>query len=377
MASTFAADGSEYSSLEEGSSDDDEDDDDPRRALSNGDDDGFDENDEDGDAPTIELSPVPMSKNSGNRFVSIVWDRVLDRQGRDTLELFYDRIELTEDHVMFCRKANLYNDTFNTQSMVDVLWSLPLLSSDLRRVIGHAMCMESKKLEYIHDFMQREPIIQRLTGGDITHIPLFRWRHIRDYSLRIDDGRFGYPCMCLAMDDSEIMSRGSSSLLSGSGVSSFRQKLEEEWVAQPTTTTAASTASATARTTLSTKTAKPKTLTEEQLEYLIRSERVIAAGPLHLPTEFKDDVEGQNAVGDLILFNAKHRDDAIQFVEGLPCARQGLYEDLRVHFYNTLDVTGKFVSEDPLSDAPCAEMKEALEYWGYPVEDDQTPWLNW
>jgi hypothetical protein len=53
-----------------------------------------------------------------------------------------------------------------------------------------------------------------------------------------------------------------------------------------------------------------------------------------------------------------------------------LYKDLRVNFYNSLDITGKFVSEDPLRDAPCGQMKEALEYWGYPTADDQTPWLN-
>ncbi|KAL7579394.1 hypothetical protein ACA910_014063 [Epithemia clementina (nom. ined.)] len=314
-----------------------------------------------------------MSKNAGNRFVSIVWDRLLDQEGRDALELFYDRIDLTEDHVMFCRKANLYNETFNTESMVDVLWSLPILSSDLQRVIGNAMCMESTKLEYIHEFMQREPIIQRLAGGDISKIPLFRWRHIRDYTLRIDDGRFGFPCMCLAMDDDETMSRGSAR---SSSVSFFRRQLEDEWNAAQSkakTKTKTESAASTAATTKTT----PKTLQQEQLEYLIRSERVIAAGPLHLPTEFKDDPNGQEAIGDLILFNAKNRDDAVHFVEGLPCAQEGLYRDLRVHFYNTLDVTGKFVSEDPLSESPCADMKEAMEYWGYPVEDHQTPWLNW
>ena len=78
------------------------------------------------ETPTVELEPVGMSKNSGNRFVAVVWDRELDTKGRDALDLHYDRIELTEDHVMFCRKANLYNETFNTESMVDVLWSLPM-----------------------------------------------------------------------------------------------------------------------------------------------------------------------------------------------------------------------------------------------------------
>ena len=85
-----------------------------------------DDHEDDDETPTIELGPVPMSKNSGNRFVAIVWDRELDTKGRDALELHNDRIELTEDHVMFCRKANLYNETFNSDSMVDVIWSLPM-----------------------------------------------------------------------------------------------------------------------------------------------------------------------------------------------------------------------------------------------------------
>ena len=34
-----------------------------------------------------------------------------------------ERIALTEDHVMWARKQNLYNETFNTESMADVLWS--------------------------------------------------------------------------------------------------------------------------------------------------------------------------------------------------------------------------------------------------------------
>lgn len=115
--STFAADGSEYSSNDNADMDEDDDE------LA-----GYDRlyRSEEDETPTIELQPVPMSKNSGNRFVAFVWDRQLDIEGRDQLELHNDRIELTEDHVMYCRKANLYNETFNAESMVDVLWSLPM-----------------------------------------------------------------------------------------------------------------------------------------------------------------------------------------------------------------------------------------------------------
>lgn len=203
------------------------------------------------------------------------------------------------------------------------------LAVDLQRVIGHAICMESSAVGHVQDFLAKEPIIQMFTKGDLTKIPLYRWRHIRDYSLRIDDGRHGYPCMCLAMDDEP------------EEVGNMRLELRDEY-----------------------------------LEYLIRSERVIAAGPLHLPTELKDD-PSSIPLGDLILFNAESRDHAIEFAEELPTADEGLYKNLRVHFYNSLDITGKFVAEDSLRDAPCGDMQEALEYWGYPAADDQTPWLNW
>lgn len=196
-------------------------------------------------------------------------------------------------------------------------------------MIGQALCLESTKLEYVEDLLAREPLVQRLTGGDINKVPLYRWWHVRDYSLRIDDGRFGYPCLCLALDDEP------------EEVGNLRQELKDQ-----------------------------------TLEYLIRSERIIATGPLHLPTEFKDDPSSL-PVGDFILFNAKDRESAIEFAEGLPAAENGLYKDMRVHFFNTFDITGKFVSEDPLRDAPGAQMQEALEYWGYPTADDQTPWLNW
>jgi len=318
--SSFAADGSEYSSK------DTDYDDDEMTAAS-----GFGGNDfdEDQEAEVQELSPVPMSKNSGNRFVALVWDQELDVKGRDVLELHHDRNELIEDHVMFCRKKNLYNETFNTDSMVDILRSLPILSSDLRRMVGNLMVLESTELKYVHEMLREEPILFDLNGGDSSQVQLYRWRQIRDYTLRIDDGRFGYPCMMIGLDDEPEV------------VGNTREETKSA-----------------------------------VLEYLIKSERVIAGGPLHFPTEFKDD-PSSIPVGDLILFNAKDRDHAIQFAEEMPSALKGLYKDLRVHFYNTLDITGKFVSEDPMRDAPGHQMKEALEYWGYPVDDSQTPWLNW
>ncbi|CAB9498016.1 expressed unknown protein [Seminavis robusta] len=321
--SSFSVDGSEYSSKDSDYVDDDEF---GGGEFSN----GYRDPDDTGDSPTVEMKPVPMSKNAGNRFVAFVWDRLLDTENRDQSELHHDRIDLTEDHVMFCRKTNLYSDEFNTESMVDILFSRQLLSSDLRRTIGHAFCMESTELLHIQELMKNEPIINMLTEGDISNIPLYRWRHIRDYSLRVDDGRFGCPCMLVATDHEP------------EEVGNLRADV---W--------------------------------DQQMEALIRSERIIAAGPLHLPTELKDDEASALAVGDMIMFNAKNRDEAVEFVESLPYAQEGLYQNMKVHFYNTLDTTGKFVSEDPLRDSPCEQMQEALDVWGYPTGDDQTPWLNW
>jgi uncharacterized protein YciI len=208
--------------------------------------------------------------------------------------------------------------------------SFSRLSSDLRRAVGHALVMESTDISHVKQLLKEEPILKSLTGGNIDNVPLYRWRQIRDYSLRIDDGRFGVPAMLIAMDD-DPETVGSS--------------IREE----------------TAR---------------SNLEYMINSERVIAAGPLHMATEFKDD-PSSIPVGDLIMFNAKDREDAIKFAEDLPAAEKGLYGEMRVHFYNNLDITGKFVSVDPLQDAPIHDLKEAMAVWGYPVDDDQTPWLNW
>lgn len=203
------------------------------------------------------------------------------------------------------------------------------LSSDLQRIVGQALVMETSDISHVYELLKEDPILNSLSGGDISNVPIYRWRHIRDYTLRIDDGRDGFPCMILALDDEP------------EEVGNTREETKSE-----------------------------------TLKYLIDSRRVIAAGPLFLPTEFKDD-PSSIAVGDFILFNAKSREDAIEFAEDMPSAAEGLYKDMRVHFYNSLDITGKFVSEDPLRDAPGYQMKEAMEYWGYPVDDDQTPWLNW
>ena len=122
--SSFSADGSEYSSK-----DSDYDNDDVEEKNWN--EDGEFRDDGDDDVETVEQKPVPMSKNAGNRFVALYWDHELEQNKaeggpRESWWLHYDRDDLNEDHVMFCRKSNLYNETFNEDSMVDVMRSLPL-----------------------------------------------------------------------------------------------------------------------------------------------------------------------------------------------------------------------------------------------------------
>lgn len=288
------------------------------------------------ESPSVEESPVPMSKNAGSRFLAFVYDRALTQDDDiDTMELHNSRVELSEEHTLFCRKANLYNETFNAESMADVLWSNQILSSDVGRSIGHVMCIESTSLEHAQNLLSNDPIVQKLTGGDISNIPFYRWRHIRDFSLRMDDGRNGLPNLLIALNKSpeEV-----------SDVAELREEVKNDY-----------------------------------LEYLIRSERVIAAGPLHLPTEFKDD-PSSIAIGDFFLFNAPDRDNAIEFAEGSPAAQAGIYDSMKLHRFNAVDVTGKFAATDsvnPHRTKHTEEMKEALEHWGYPVDDKETKWLNW
>jgi hypothetical protein len=124
--SSYSSDGSEYSS-----NDGDYDDDDDMMSGNNNAmigggsmQDGLAED----DVETVECQPVPMSKNAGNRIVALYWDHELKGSDdtRDPWDLHYTREDLNEDHVMFCRKRNIYNETFNADSMVDIVRSLPM-----------------------------------------------------------------------------------------------------------------------------------------------------------------------------------------------------------------------------------------------------------
>jgi len=210
------------------------------------------------------------------------------------------------------------------------------------------MCIDCPSIDEVRTFLSKDPITRLFasTSDDdndeekeaeyleiANSIPLYRWRHIRDHTLRMDDGRDGNPTLVFGLDHSEE-----------AGDEGHPLRSEKK---------------------------------EAHLEYLIRSERVIAAGALHLPTATKED-PSSIPVGDLVLFNSPSRDDAVDFAENDPFAQVGLYKTLRVHRYNSLDVTGKFVSEDVMyPDRHAYGMKRKMERMGYPVRDDETKWINW
>ena len=74
----------------------------------------------------------------------------------------------------------------------------------MQRVIGTLMVLESNELKHVQEMLREEPNLVDLNGGDISKVQLYRWRQIRDYTLRIDDGRFGYPCMMIGLDDDPL-----------------------------------------------------------------------------------------------------------------------------------------------------------------------------
>jgi len=86
------------------------------------------------DVQAVEEKPIPMSKNAQKRFLVYYYDHDVDAHadvdgdgsGRDVWERHDLRQNLMEQHVLWARTANLYNDTFNNNSMADVVWSYPL-----------------------------------------------------------------------------------------------------------------------------------------------------------------------------------------------------------------------------------------------------------
>lgn len=307
------------------------------------------------DVPAVEAKPVPLSKNSGSRFLALYYDAEVDAiQTRTRWERHMLRCQLMQHHVLWARCANLYNETFNNQSMADIVWSYPLLSAQKMVVygeageesnfgIGHAICIDSNTLSYAQEVLKQEPILQALTLGieypncdiydapnpmtpraspsiaaDLSKVKLFRWRHIKDHSLRQDDGMLDMtPWLIVALD---------------------RPNQEELRAAT----------------------------NRSHIEYLIDSERIVMAGPLHSCTSLA-------AVGNVMIVNALSREQAIEFAENDPYALVGLYETIRVHEYNTVDISGKFVTTH-IGDHD--DVRKIMKKWKYPLDEEQTLWLN-
>jgi uncharacterized protein YciI len=230
--------------------------------------------------------------------------------------------------------------------------------------IGHAICIDSNSLSYAQELLSKEPILQALTNvdtfdppyhediltmpsplttttttrppADLSKVKLFRWRHIKDHSLRQDDGMLDMtPWIIIALDRPNQHNLRAAT-------------------------------------------------NRSHVEYLIDSERIVMAGPLYaMPTNSSSSsssssttaAEGatQPAVGNFMVVNALDRDEAVQFAENDPCALAGLYESMRVHDYNAIDVSGKFVTVQ-IGDQD--KVRGMMKSWGYPLNEDQTAWIN-
>ena len=82
--------------------------------------------------PEFQEAPVIEKRTAFNGQTLQIMDRhemdnLLENKGYDNDHILWkmhkERVALTEKHVMWARKQNLYNETFNTESMADVLWS--------------------------------------------------------------------------------------------------------------------------------------------------------------------------------------------------------------------------------------------------------------
>lgn len=230
--------------------------------------------------------------------------------------------------------------------------------------IGHAICIDSNSLSYAQELLSKEPILQALTNADddtfdlpvhediltmpspltattttrpladLSKVKLFRWRHIKDHSLRQDDGMLDRtPWIIIALDRPNQQSLRAAT-------------------------------------------------NRSHVEYLIDSERIVMAGPLYTtPTNSNSSSMAaedtfpspEPAVGNFMVVNALDRNDAVQFAENDPCALAGLYDSIRIHDYNAIDVSGKFVTVQ-IGDQD--KVRAVMKSWGYPLNEDQTAWIN-
>jgi len=255
--------------------------------------------------------PPPPSPKGGASYVALYDDAHALARGTDALspeDRAYLRTRTAWMHVMWAREPTLDPD-----AGCEVLWDHALLSDDLKTEVGNAVCIDAKTVEEARAFAEEEPWSVYLSGGNNRGpegTRLYRWGRVRDYDLRADDGRNGFPTMAFCWDKKE-------------GVEGLR----------PATRKA-------------------------HLEYLINSERIIAAGPLF---ETMGDGADGGPVGSLVLFNSKSAEDAAHFCANDPYALAGLFDDVRISFHNTVDVSGKFFTPDKFAVDP-SDTDEVTRY---------------
>jgi uncharacterized protein YciI len=256
--------------------------------------------------------------------------------------------------------------SFLTDSLAIFFSALRSLSADRSLMVGHAICIDSNTVEGAKELLSREPILMALTNelerdidssevifeipktspddenhkaryprADVSNIGFFRWKHIKHYSLRQDDG--------MSSPDNEYMTP--------TLIISFDHDPSKE-IADLRANTNTS-----------------------HVEYLMESEQVVMGGPFH-QVMGDGEAESATAVGNIMVVNTPGREHAIRFAEDDPCAKVGLYQTIRIHDFNNLDVTGKYVLQNKLHPNEFDHVKDAMDQWGYPVGDDLTAWLN-
>jgi len=269
--------------------------------------------------PKQVTKPPPPSPKGGASYVALYDDADALARSADAVapeDLTYLRTRTSWMHVMWAREPTLDPD-----AGCEVMWDHAILSDDLRTEVGNVVCIDAKTVEDARAFAEEEPLSVYLSGGNNRGpegTKLYRWGRVRDYDLRADDGRNGFPTMAFCWDKKK-------------GVEGLR----------PATRKA-------------------------HLEYLIDSERIIAAGPLFETTG--DGADG-GPVGSLVLFNSKSAEDAANFCANDPYALAGLFDDVRISYHNTVDVSGKFFTPDKFAVDP-SDTDEVTRYMTSDVQEE-------
>ena len=77
---------------------------------------------------------------------------------------------------MYFLKANLYNETFNGESMVYVVWRYHLLSSDISQLVWYNLCLDSSKVHQVRGFLDKETMMCSFKWEGAYQALLYRWR---------------------------------------------------------------------------------------------------------------------------------------------------------------------------------------------------------